>query len=91
MSFGEYSLARGVFFAELKFWRANKRVDAGGKPIESLVEFKYMYQPRVDRMSSGAGSVFKFYPAFLPPPIGSGIVGQHFSRDTTNQGTARNS
>ena len=24
-----------------KFWRANKRVDAGGKPIEGLVGFKY--------------------------------------------------
>ncbi|KAG8625662.1 hypothetical protein KVT40_006063 [Elsinoe batatas] len=26
---------------DLKFWRANKRVDAGGKPIEGLVGFKY--------------------------------------------------
>lgn len=26
---------------DLKFWRANKRADAGGKPIEGLVGFRY--------------------------------------------------
>lgn len=26
-----------------KFWRANRRVDRGGKPIEGLAGFKYTY------------------------------------------------
>jgi hypothetical protein len=28
---------------DFKFWRANKRVDAGGKPIEGLAGFKYTF------------------------------------------------
>lgn len=41
-------LANGLIIAivlllDFKFWRANKRVDAGGKPIEGLPGFKYTY------------------------------------------------
>jgi len=32
-----------VALLSLKFWRANKRVDAGGKLIEGQVGFKYTY------------------------------------------------
>ena len=28
---------------DFKFWRANKRVDAGGKAIEGLAGFKYTF------------------------------------------------
>jgi len=30
-----------TFALDYKFWKANKRVDAGGKPIEGLQGFKY--------------------------------------------------